>query len=295
MKIAITGSDGLIGGLLKEQLKAMKHSIIECDRKNCDIMNPDSLKKAFRGAKAVVHCAAVLDEKNPQLYSVNVVGTKNVLEAAAENNVEQFIFISSVGVFGQQKGEKNENTHIKPATVYEKSKADAEDLVNNYQEVFYTTILRPAIVLADNKYWRAIIKTIGKNFPLPGKGDNKWQMADARDVVSAITHCIGNEDCYGETFIVAEKNAGTLEEIVQIIRENLGFKKEVLKIPFFLGMLIAKINTILKFSEILTPEYLTRMQADRFYSTAKIEATGWKAKYNTKEELGKLVRKIRMG
>ncbi len=240
----------------------------------------------------VVHCAAILDEKNPELFKVNVEGTKNVLEAAAQNKVEQFIHVSSVGVYGQQKGLKDESTPTKPSTRYEESKLEAEKLVNNYQEVFHTTILRPAIVLGENKYWESIVKTIAKNYPLPCEGKNKWQMVSVEDVVSAIIHSIKNPDFYEETFIVAEKKPLTLQEVVEIIRENSGLKKRVIKIPVLLAKIVVELNKVFKFSELLTPEYLQRLQADRHYSIKKIESTGWKPRHESRKDLPSLVKKI---
>ncbi len=289
MKVAVTGSEGLIGSLLVEKLKDGKHSVVECTRENCNILDPSQLKKMFRGAEAVVHCAAVLDEDAKNLFEVNVAGTENVLEAAAANGAREFIFLSTAGVYGSLGWVKDEKTEPRPETAYEMSKLEAEKKVLSYQEVFHITILRPALVLGKNRYWKQIISTIKKGFPLIGSGENKWQLACAQDVAGAIVFCLGKQECYGETFIVAEKQGLKLAEIAGIIRKELGMKGEIGKIPVFLGMLIAHLNALLNFNPLLKPAYVKRLLAERGYSTKKLESLGWKAKHSTREELPKIV------
>lgn len=282
MKIAVTGSDGFIGRPIVKKLRAKGHGVIECRRKNCDVLRPEQVIQALKGADVVVHCAAKLDENASDLIDVNVAGTENVLEACAANGAKHLIFLSTVGVYGLLGGMKDENTEPRPETPYERSKLEAEKKVLSYQEVFHVTILRPAIVLGKNKYWQKIVRLVAKGFPIIGDGKNRWQMVCVEDVVGAIAFCIGREECYGEIFIVAEQEAVTLEETVNEIRASLGMEGTAMKIPVWLGNLIAALNGALHFNSLLTPPYIKRLQADRAYSTKKLEALGWKAKLSAK-------------
>ena len=289
MKVAVTGSNGLVGKMLLQELKAKGFEVLECNRKNCDILNPAKLNITLK-ADVVIHCAAQLDEEAKNLFEVNVKGTENVLETCAKNKVQQFIFLSSVGVYGNSKGIKTEKSKPSPETLYEKSKLEAEKKVLDYQEVIPITILRPAIILGNNFYWKKIIANIKKGYPLIGSGKNKWQMVHVKDVVSAIVHCTGNEDCYGEIFNVAEEKGMTLEEIVNTIRKETGIKGDIMKVPVFIGTILAYINSAVKIIPMLTPDYLNRMLRERNYSIDKIRATGWNPKINNKEELKKLAK-----
>jgi len=289
VKIAVTGSEGMIGSLLVQELKAKGHKVIECTKNSCDILDIESVKRAFKGAEVVVHCAAQLDEEAKDLHEVNVTGTDNVLEACAANNVSQFIFLSTVGVFGGSAGIKDENTEPRPETLYERSKLEAEKKVLSFQEVFHVTILRGAIVMGNNKYWQQIVKTVKKGFPLIGEGKNHWQVVSPMDLVSAVIFCIGREECYGEIFIVAEKEALTLEEIINVMRKELGLEGATGKIPLWLGNIIVALNSLLNFNPILKPAYVKRLQADRIYSTKKIEALGWMAKHSAKDCIRKII------
>ena len=293
MKIAITGAKGMIGRALVKKLSAKGNKVIECDRENCDVLDPGQLRKAFNGAEVVVHLAAALEEGADDIHEVNVKGTENSLETSAENKVRQFIFLSTVGVYGNSPGMKDENSPLNPQTEYEKSKAEAEKKVLSYQEVFHVTILRPALVVGDNKYWRGIIKTISKGFPLIGSGKNSFQLLCLQDLVEAIRFCIDREECYGETFIVAEKEASTLGGIVDHIRKELGMKGATPKVPRFMGNALVAANSLLEFNPLLKKSYVERLAHERLYSTKKLEALGWKHLHSAKECISRLVKDSR--
>ncbi len=289
MKIAVTGSNGLIGRELVKRLRQKKFEVIECTRRNCDVRDKEKVKSALAKSDIVIHTAAVLEEDSPELFEVNVKGTENVLEACSEIGVQQFIFLSSVGVYGAAPGIKNENSPKNPVTGYEKSKAMAEEKVLGYQEVFPVTIFRPAIIVGRNKYWDGIIKLVKKNFPLIGNGKNHWQLVCQEDVIEAIVFAVNNEDCYGETFIIAEKNPMTLKELVEFIRKETGMKGKTRTIPYWIGMMLAHINNLIHVVPLLTPAYLERMGRDRIYSIKKIESTGFKVKDSAKDCLKKIL------
>ncbi|MEK6957731.1 MAG: NAD-dependent epimerase/dehydratase family protein [archaeon] len=288
--MAVTGSNGMVGRELCKKLAQKGYVVRQCTKDNADVLSPEKLGQAFRNIDVVIHCAATLDEESKDLYRINVKGTENALEASAKNGVKQFVFLSSVGAYGDYEGLKDENSPLKPQTPYEKSKAEAEQKVLAYQEIMAVTILRPALVLGNNRYWRQIIATVKKNFPMIGEGKNKWQMVCAEDLAEAILICIDNENCYGEIFVVAGKETMTLEEIANTIRAELGMKGQLKKIPVWLGMLIAYANKILNFNPMLKPDYVKRMQRERIYSTKKLEQAGWKAKYPLKQKLGELIK-----
>jgi UDP-glucose 4-epimerase len=107
--------------------------------KNVDIRDIDSLNKVFQSRKidGVVHLAALKSiqdgQENPQLYEdVNVAGTRNVIAAAINRNVERLIFSSSAAVYGNSpKSKVKESDQALPVSVYGKTKFAAEEIVTN--------------------------------------------------------------------------------------------------------------------------------------------------------------------
>jgi sterol-4alpha-carboxylate 3-dehydrogenase (decarboxylating) len=121
-----------------------------------NILDKEKLKELFEDKKVnvVVHAASLIaiwqDPKKHML--VNVEGTKNVLEACTENNVERCILISSLDVVVNENGIQNvEGSEDLPYATnplysgYAASKIQQEKLVlNSYEpKKFFTTSLRP--------------------------------------------------------------------------------------------------------------------------------------------------------
>ncbi|MCX8189740.1 MAG: NAD-dependent epimerase/dehydratase family protein [Candidatus Diapherotrites archaeon] len=294
-KILVTGSSGFVGKALVSELKRRGFEVKEFDLNNgMDILNYHDCKKAVKGCYAVVHCAAILDESSKMLFKVNVEGTENIIKAASEEKVERFLFISTAGVHGPQDGKVSEESPVLPQTKYEKSKAMAEEKVEEFQEMIHITIIRPAIVLGPNEYWKKIFKMIKSGFPLIGSGKNKWQIIYIDDLIDAIAFCLENEKTSDEKFIVAEEKALTLEELCLEIRVALGLERKIMKIPVWLGKLIAYLYIIPFGKKIITPAHVDRLIRNREYSIERIKKAGWKPKWDAKKGILALAKSAKM-
>lgn len=293
MRILITGSTGMIGKILVNRL-GRTHTIVEFSRaKGMNIHSLADCEKVTQHVDVVIHAAAELDEskKSDEMWQTNVEGTRNMLQAAEKNDVHQFIFLSSVGVYGETPEKAiHEKSEQNPITPYEKSKKAAEELVWNMQEVFPVTIIRPALVLGANSYWGQIFKIVKKGFPLIGKGENAWQMIEVHELVDFITRCVGNEDAYNEEFIVAENETHSLREVVNMIAE-IQHVKQPGSMPKAVGMIAGHIfllqGKITGKKPLLIPAHVKRLFKHREYDTTKARKLGWKPTLSTRDALEK--------
>src|SRR5688572_18701674 len=121
--IAVTGANGLLGSYIARELIQQKQEFIAFKRadsdtslladvshliewRNVDMIDPVSLEENVKGISAVIHAAAMVSfsrKKKDQLYAVNVLGTRNVVNACLLNGVKKLVHISSVAALGRQK------------------------------------------------------------------------------------------------------------------------------------------------------------------------------------------------
>lgn len=73
-----------------------------------DVQDPASVRAAMAGVRRVVHCAGVVSywqKKAAWQHEVNVLGTQNVLDAAAEAGAERVLLTSSIAAIGAVPGD----------------------------------------------------------------------------------------------------------------------------------------------------------------------------------------------
>lgn len=111
----VTGASGFLGWHVARVLTERGHRVralcrpasqlreLDVERVTGDLRDPDSLRRAVEGCELVFHVAADyrLWSKHPgELYSSNVDGTRNILDAAARAKVERIVYTSTVGCIG---------------------------------------------------------------------------------------------------------------------------------------------------------------------------------------------------
>ena len=151
--ILVTGGEGYIGSHIIEILVKKKFNIFIIDNLstgykklinqkakfyNCDIKNTKKLKKIIikNNIESVIHLAGSLiigeGEKFPRKYYLNnVIGTKKLIEACVNSRIKNFIFSSTAAVYFEKLKRVNENSKIKPKSVYGKTKLKAEKIITN--------------------------------------------------------------------------------------------------------------------------------------------------------------------
>ena len=149
--ILITGGAGYIGSHIVELLIKNKKNVIILDNlvtgykrlinKNAKFVKADTKNKSKitkiikdNDITSIIHLAAYLNvseaEKNKiKYYQNNVVGTKNLLEACKNSNVNNIIFSSSCSIYGNIKGSVKENRKPNPQSYYGYTKYKGEELI----------------------------------------------------------------------------------------------------------------------------------------------------------------------
>ena len=170
----VTGGCGFVGAAIARALKARGDEVIvldvapECpvdgvDYRRVDITDRAAVIEACRGVDTVIHNASIVHTKqNKQdvIWAVNLGGTENMLEAARQNEVPRFIYISSGSVVYEGKDIENGDESLPYSSVsqapYADSKIAAEKLTlaDNGKGGMATCALRPHVVFGpgDNRF-----------------------------------------------------------------------------------------------------------------------------------------------
>ena len=148
-KILITGSGSYIGESFKEYLKQYGE---EYSADTLDMQRADWREHDFSGYDVVYHVAGIAHRKetseNAHLYyEVNRDLALEVARKAKSEGVSQLIFLSSMSVYGVEKGVITPDTPLAPKTNYGRSKMEAEEgMAELASEDFAICTLRPPMV-----------------------------------------------------------------------------------------------------------------------------------------------------
>lgn len=237
MKTAITGLSGFLGHYVAKklferdvQMQALVRSTSNIAHLNdyeekitfvqSDLEDKEALKKFVQGADVVIHMAY---ERNGagfhnsaskdirRLIDVNLSGSLELLDAAKQYGVKQFIFTSSCAVYGYifPNIKLNEQHPLMPDSNYGAYKASVEAFCHSYflSKIINTTMFRPVGIygidpkLAHSE-WYDLIKNIKNGVDVEVVGGGK--IVHVEDVAHAIDLAIDNKDASGKVYNLAD-------------------------------------------------------------------------------------------
>ena len=151
-KVLITGANSYIGTSFE---KYVKEKGVDFKIDTLDLLNPKWENYDFSGYDSVFHVAGIAhfskDESKKELYyKVNTELTDNVAKIAKQAGVGQFIFMSSIIVYGDStSGERiiTKQTKPNPSDFYGDSKLQAEQKLSKLSDnTFKVVIIRPPMI-----------------------------------------------------------------------------------------------------------------------------------------------------
>lgn len=228
-KILITGANSYIGTSLEKWLTKYpdKYSVDTVDIKSNSWKGKD-----FYKYDVVFHVAAIVHVKENDIekyFKVNRDLTIEVAEKAKQEGIKQFIFLSTMGVYGTETGYITKDTIPKPKTPYAKSKYEAEQyLLKMNTDNFKIAILRPPIVYGrgcKGNYPRLAKLALKMSF-FPDI-ENKRSMIYIDNLCEFIRLLI--DDCSSGLFFPQNKEYVNTTDLVRLIREAHGKRTNVTK------------------------------------------------------------------
>lgn len=258
-----------------------------------DIRDRDALKKSMAGADVVIHTAAALPLYTPEdIYTTDIVGTRNVMEEALAAGAKRFIHISSTAVYGVPDHHPLfETDPVSGVGPYGEAKVQAEEVCAEYRSKGLTvSTIRPKSFIGPERLGVFAIfyewASEGRNFPQIGNGKNRYQLLDVEDLCSAIFACMTLEkEKVNDTFNIGAAVYTTMGQDYQAVLDASGFGKKI--IPFPAGPVVAvlKVLEFLKLSPLYPWIYETASK-DSFVSIEKAQhILGYAPKYSNQDAL----------
>jgi nucleoside-diphosphate-sugar epimerase len=241
--IAISGATGFVGKrMIAYNSKKFQQKILSLRSTRVDAIN-------LTGIDAVVHLAGKAHDMgqvdDSVYFSINYELTKQLANKAKENGVQQFIYISSVKVYGDEvNGILNESSSCTPTDAYGASKLQAEQYLQSIETgLFKIAIIRPPLVYGPEVKGNMIrlLQLAAKKFPLPfGKINNARSMVFVDNLVELINTIIDKEA--SGVFIAGDRKPLSTDELIGLVRKSLGNKSGLISIPAGIRKLIQKIK-----------------------------------------------------
>lgn len=247
-RVLITGKNSYIGTSLENWLmrEPDKYKVDTVDMKDGSWKEKDfSLYDVVFHVAGIAHIKETSDNQD-LYYKVNRDLAYETAQKAKEDGVEQFIFLSSMSVYGIENGVIDKNTPLTPNSAYGKSKIEAEELINKLQDdTFTVATLRPPMVYGKGcrgnypKLAGLALKT-----PIFPKVDNKRSMIYIDNLSEFVKQLIDNRN--GGLFFPQNAEYVNTSEMVRLIAETYGKRMVMTKLfnPLLRLLNVSTVNKV---------------------------------------------------
>lgn len=261
----ITGANGHLGGTIVRMLSRKQiqvRGLVFGEKKeqdtenihyyNGDVRDIDSLRPLFLGCEnmetVVIHTAGIIDISNhvsPELYNVNVNGTKNILQLCREYQVKRLVYVSSVHAIPEQKRGKvtGEIGEFSPDAViggYAKTKAEATRAVlKAAEEGLDAVVVQPSGILGPyDRSGNHLVQMVSEYLrgALPACVKGGYDFVDVRDVAEGCL-LAAEKGRKGECYILSDRYC-EIREVLEIAG-NVSGKKKLPVLPLWMAKMAA--------------------------------------------------------
>ncbi|HCI56300.1 MAG TPA: NAD-dependent epimerase/dehydratase family protein [Bacteroidales bacterium] len=243
----------------------------------------------FSKYDVVLHLAAIVHQSKRmpenQYFEINRDLCLKVAELAAKAGVKQFVFLSTLKVYGSSDSKpilRDETDECKPADAYGKSKYEAEIGLRKLENKDFTvSVLRCPVVYGDGVKGniKKLLRLIECCPILPfGKINNRRNFIYTENLVGFIDRII--ELKASGTFVVKDEGALSTTELVYHLAKNFGKKIIMFKLP----------GIFLRIIDYFAPNYVESLFYSMNFNNEKTkEALGYTPEITSKEGIRRMI------
>ncbi len=260
--VAVTGASGHLGNNLVRRLLADGRQVrvvllpddpapalegLAVERVSGDVLDPDSLRSAFRGAATVFHLAGVISiagGMGGKVDAINVAGVRNAAEAALAEGVGRFVHCSSIHAFSAEPlrrpiDERRRRPFHRGRAAYDRSKAAGEaKLADVVADGLDAVTVNPTGIIGPydfgpSRMGKVLLMLRAGRLPVVPDGGFNW--VDVRDVADALIRAEHHGQT-GESYI-ASGHWQSLHDIAELVHEVTGAR-----VPATISMAVARLG-----------------------------------------------------
>lgn len=263
MRMLVTGATGFIGTRLCEWLVSEGHSVIGVSRSGAgsvrgvdyraaDFADPNAIGGCLDSVDCIVHLAGRAHVLNKQgdtaaLYrAVNCDATLGLARMAMAAGVRRFVFISSIGVNGNESADQRftETSVPSPVAHYARSKLDAEQGLQALVQSggMELVIIRPPLVYGAQApgNFRTLLKVVNKGIPSPfGLVRNARSIVSVDNLTRLISLASQHPKAAGHLFLASDGTDVSTSQILSALAQGMQKRQWSIPVPpVLLGALL---------------------------------------------------------
>jgi dihydroflavonol-4-reductase len=258
VKVFVTGGTGFIGGHVVRQLRERGDEVralvrspergaalteLGCELVAGTLSDKEAIRAGMDGCDAAIHGAAMYEVGIPRsehqaMYEANVIGTENALRSALEAKLGKVVYISTVGAFGNTKGQVVDETYQHPGTgytsYYEETKVEAHRLAKRLiaEEALPCVIVQPGGVYGPDDHsalGRQMNQFLAGKMPLMAFPDLGFNMVHVDDVAAGVLLSL-DKGKVGEAYVLGGQIT-TMRELIGTLGGVAGKKPPKRALP----------------------------------------------------------------